>query len=302
MQWVRENKPRPEQNRLYRNALVITLGGNILLAAGKGIVAYLSGSAAVYADAANSISDVIYSILMVLGLWAAMRPPDLSHPQGHSRYEPLVGLVVTASMAFAGYEAARNAIDRYTQNALSPIALDLPSAILIARALIKVGMYLSIKRISKQTLSPTLATTARDNLSDVLTSLAAFIGVLGSNLIHPLADPIAGLIVAAWIFRNAFLAGRENLGFLTGRGATRAEVNEFIQAAESVPGVVKVHHIMTDYVGPRLMVDLHINVDGQKTLNESHDISDEVIRKLESFPNVDRAYVHVEPNDWNDQP
>lgn len=300
MQWVRDYKPNPEQERNYRTALLITMGGNLTLAVAKGIVAYLSGSAALYADAANSVSDVVYSVFMVLGLWAALRPPDLSHPQGHSRYEPLVGLAVTASMAFAGFEAARNAISRYTSGSLSAITLDLPVIILLASALIKVGMYYFINRISRRIISPTLATTARDNLSDVLASLAAFIGILGSNFIHPLADPIAGLLVALWIFRNAFLAGRENLGFLTGRGASRDEVEAFIHAAENVPGVIKVHHIMTDYVGPRLMVDLHINVDGNKTLTESHRISDAVIQVLESFPNVDRAYVHVEPHDWKD--
>lgn len=300
MQWVRNHKPNPEQDRYYRLALVITMAGNLILAVGKGIVAHFSGSAAVYADAANSVSDVVYSILMVLGLWAALRPPDLSHPQGHARYEPLVGLVVTASMAFAGFEAARNALERYMTNQLTAIALDLPSLILLASALVKVGMYVSINRISRRVLSPTLATTARDNLSDVLTSLAALLGVLGSNFIHPLADPVAGFLVALWIFRNAYIAGRENLAFLTGRSATREEVDAFISAAESVPGVIKVHHIMTDYVGPRLMVDLHINVDGEKTLDESHLISDAVIQRLESFPNVDRAYVHVEPHDWQD--
>ncbi len=300
MQWVRNHKPNPEQESNYRTALFITMGGNLALAVAKGVVAFISGSAALYADAANSASDVVYSVFMVLGLWAALRPPDLSHPQGHSRYEPLVGLAVTASMALAGFEAARNAISRYTSGSLEAITLDLPVIILLASALVKVGMYYSIHRISRRILSPTLATTARDNLSDVLTSLAAFVGILGSNLIHPLADPVAGLLVALWIFRNAFIAGRENLGFLTGRGAGREEVEAFIAAAESVPGVIRVHHIMTDYVGPRLMVDLHINVDGSKTLNESHNISDTVIQVLESFPNVDRAYVHVEPDGWKD--
>lgn len=300
MQWVRNHTPDPEQERSYRLALFITLGGNLLLAVGKGIVAYLSGSAAVYADAANSVSDVIYSILMALGLWAATRPPDLSHPQGHSRYEPLVGLLVTGSMAFAGFEAARNAFNRYVENALAPITPDLPVIILLVSALIKVLMFIAINRISRRILSPTLATTARDNLSDVLASLAAFIGVLGSNMVHPLADPVAGLLVALWIFRNAFIAGRENLGFLTGRGANREEVEAFVNAAEEIPGVIRVHHIMTEYAGPRLVIDMHINVNGEKTLNESHEISDKVIRKLESFPNVDRAYVHLEPDDWKD--
>lgn len=300
MQWTRDYQPQPEQNRLYRKALVFTLGGNLLLAASKGVVAWISGSAAIYADAANSVSDVVYSILMVIGLWMAVQPPDLSHPQGHSRFEPLVGLVVTASMAFAGFEAARNALERYLDPTISSVAMDLPAYVLLASALIKFGMFYYISRVGKQLQSPTLATTAKDNLSDVLTSIAAFLGVAGSNLIHPLADPIAGFIVAAWIFRQAFLAGKENLGFLTGKGATKDELEAFIGAAESIPGVIRVHHIVTDYVGPRLMVDMHVNVDGMKTLREAHEISDNIIKKIESFPHVDRAYVHIEPHDWEE--
>jgi cation diffusion facilitator family transporter len=299
MRWVRDYKPQTEQNKLYRTAIIITLGGNLLLAAGKGLVAAISGSAAIYADAANSVSDVVYSLLMVLGLWMAMQPPDLSHPQGHSRFEPVVGLLVTMSMAFAGYEAARNAYSRYAAGGES-FALGLPIVILLISALMKAGMFIIIRRIAKQLSSPTLNTTAKDNLSDVLTTMAAFIGVLGANFIHPLADPIAGFVVALWIFRQAFLAGKENLGFLTGKSADPEEVKEFIAAAEEIPGVLRVHHIMTDYVGPRLMLDLHINVEGTKTLIEVHEITDLVIKRLEEFPGVDRAYVHVEPDDWVD--
>lgn len=299
MRWVRDYKSQADQNRLYRNALFITMGGNLLLAVSKGIVASVSGSAAIYADAANSVSDVVYSILMVAGLWMAMQPPDLSHPQGHSRFEPVVGLIVTMSMAFAGFEAARNAYLRYTAGG-EAIAMDLPTLVLLFSAAIKAVMYVIINRTARKLSSPTLSTTAKDNLSDVLTSLAAFIGVLGSNWIHPLADPIAGFLVAIWIFRQAFLAGRDNLGFLTGKSATKEELQEFITAAEEIPGVLRVHHIMSDYVGPRLMLDLHINVDGKKTLTEVHEITDAVIKRLEEFQAVDRAYVHVEPDDWVD--
>jgi divalent metal cation (Fe/Co/Zn/Cd) transporter len=75
MRWVRDFTMQPEVTRLYRRALVITVLGNVLLAISKGIVTYLSGSVALYADAANSASDVIYSLLMVFGLWLAQRPP-----------------------------------------------------------------------------------------------------------------------------------------------------------------------------------------------------------------------------------
>ena len=299
MRWVRDFIPQKEQNRLYRTALIITVVGNVLLAGGKAIVAAFTGSAAIYADAANSISDVVYSILMVVGLYMAMQPPDLDHPQGHSRFEPLVGLIVTMSMAFAGFEAARNSIVRYIAGG-EAIQAGLPSIVLLVSAAIKAGMFIAISRIGKKLSSPTLSTTAKDNLSDVLTSVAAFLGVLGSSFIHPLADPIAGFIVAIWIFRQVILVGKENLSFLTGRGATREELDEFVKAAEEISGVIRVHHIMTDYAGPKLIVDMHINVDGMTPLKEVHQISDKVIHRLQEFSHVDRAYIHIEPDDWID--
>ena len=75
MLWIRKFQPDPLSRRLYRTALIITVAGNILLAAVKGVAAALTGSVAIYADAANSASDVMYSLLMVLGLWMAQRPP-----------------------------------------------------------------------------------------------------------------------------------------------------------------------------------------------------------------------------------
>lgn len=299
MQLVREIKPQRDQQKLYRAAIWVTIGGNLLLAGGKALVAYLSGSAAIYSDAANSVSDVVYSLLLVLGLYIATQPPDLSHPQGHARFEPLTGLIVTISMFFASYAAGSNAIQRYLAGG-EAIAINLPTLVLLFSAAIKAGMFVFIRNIAKKLNSPTLRTTAKDNLSDVLTSVAAFVGVLGSTLIHPLADPIAGFAVAIWIFIQAFKAGKENLAFLTGKGASKEEVEEFVKTAASVPGVIRVHHIMTDYVGPKLIVDLHINVDGNKSLRESHAISDAVTQKLETFPQVDRAYVHIEPDDWVD--
>lgn len=298
MRWVRDFTPQPAMARLYRNAILITLIGNVLLAIGKAIVAYYSGSVALYADAANSVSDVIYSLLMVFGLWLAQRPPDLSHPQGHSRFEPLVGLIVTFSMAFAGYEAARMSITRFFQGGIA-VEPGWPTMVLLAGAAIKAVMFLVIRRIATQVASPTLETTAKDNLSDVLTSLAAFLGALGSHFIHPIADPIGGIVVAVWIFRQAFAAGRENLGFLMGAGASADLREQLVEVAAGVPGVQRVHHTMTEYVGPRLVVDLHINVNGQMTLDEAHTIADEVIERLERLPEVDRAYVHIEPEGYD---
>lgn len=294
MRWIREVNHQQDNNRLYNEALLITILGNFLLAIGKGIVAAVSGSVALYAEAANSISDVLYSLLMVLGLKVAQRPPDLSHPQGHSRFEPLVGLMITLSMGFAGYSAGRTAIERFLTGARA-VEPGLPLIILTIAISAKIAMYFRIKRIGYQVSSPTLVTAAQDNLMDVLASGAALVGTLGSYYIHPLADPIAGLLIALWIFRAAFGAGKENLAYLTGSGASKELREQIVEIASAVPGVEKVHLVVTEYVGPHLLVDMHINVNGQMTLNKAHDISDQVIENLVALKEIDRAYVHLEP-------
>lgn len=299
MRWVRNPSPHPEEDRLFKIALAITIVGNVILATAKALAAYFSGSVALYSDAANSISDVLYSILLVIGLRMAIRPPDMSHPQGHSRFEPLAGLAVSFSMAVAGYEAGRTSIERFLEGGLA-VEPGLPTLVLILSALVKVGMFYVIRKVARQVSSPTLSTTAQDNLNDVFTSLAAFVGAVGSSLIHPLMDPIAGFLVALWIFRSAFQAAREHLNFLTGGGASEELRLKIVETVNAVPGVLGVHHLMTDYSGPRLVVDVHINVDGETTLRQTHEITDRVIGVLEDFPEIDRAYVHVEPEDWID--
>jgi len=296
MQWIRDHQPDPDRDKIYKTALFITLAGNIFLAVGKGIISYLTGSAALYADTANSVSDVIYSMAMVLGLWLAIQPPDLSHPQGHSRFEPLVGLVVSIMMAIAGYEAIRTSIGRFIAGG-EVIEMNLPTIILLTSAAIKAGMFISIKKLAKDTNSPSLRVTAKDNLSDMLTSLAAFLGILGSNFLHPLLDPVAGVLVSLWVFRAAYEAGKENLKYLTGAGADEDLRQKIIQTANNVEGVKQVHHMMSDYVGPKLIVDMHINLPGEASLDEVHTVSDRVIDALQALPEVDRAYVHVEPFD-----
>jgi cation diffusion facilitator family transporter len=299
MRWVRDHIPHPVNKRLYRDALLVTITGNVTLAVVKSLAAYFSGSVAIFSDAANSISDVLYSLLMVLGLYVSQRPPDLSHPQGHSRFEPLVGLMVSFSMAFAGYSALRASFVRFQEGGLA-VEPGLPMLVLALSAAAKVGMFYSIRAIAKKLTSPTLNTAARDNLSDVLASSAAFIGALGSTRLHPLLDPAAGVVVSLWIFYAAFAAARENLNFLTGAGASEELRQRIIEETCAVPGVLRVHHLMTEYAGPRLVADLHANVDGSTTLTESHRITDEIIARIEAMPEIDRAYVHLEPHDWEE--
>jgi cation diffusion facilitator family transporter len=294
LQRVRLETLDAERQRLYRRAIWITIAGNVLLAAAKGTVAWLSGSSAVLSDAANSISDVLYSLLLAMGLYLAQRPADESHPQGHSRFEPLVSLIITIAMGVAGVAALREGILRFISGATA-IEPGWPTVALAGSALVKVVMFLLVGRIGRQADSPAIRACGRDNLSDVLTSAAALVGVWGSDLIHPLLDPVAGVAVALWIFRAMWGILSENLGYLTGRGAGLELTEQIISVASAVPGVLDVHQVIADHVGPQLRVDMHIDVDGEIGLDQAHAIADQVQAQVEALPAVDLAFVHVEP-------
>ncbi len=293
MKYYADHSGHPAQNREFHQALIITLVGNGVLAAGKSLAASLTDSAALTADAYNSLSDLLYSVMLVIGLLIALRPADISHPQGHRRFEPLVGLVISFSMAWAGYQAVSEAVGKIFSG---PSAFDfgLPSLVLTASALVKALMYALIRRIARLVHSPTLKTAATDNLLDVITSFTAMVGILLSRIL-PLADPIAGLLVAIWIFRAAYNALKENLDFLTGAGATEEQRTDFREIIAAVPGVLNVHQIFSEHVGTKLLLDVHINVDGSTPLVEVHRIESEIEARLMKEPDVERAYIHIEP-------
>jgi cation diffusion facilitator family transporter len=291
---VRHEPADPLRRSLYRRATLVAVVGNILLAAAKGIVAVRTGSSAVLSDAANSASDTFYSLLMALGLYLAQQPPDETHPQGHSRFEPLVSLLIAAAMGVAGYTAISQGVERFRTGG-GAVMPTWPTVVLLGSVLAKVVMYRLVLDLGRRAGSPALLATARDNLADVLASMAAWLGVLGSSLVHPLLDPIAGLAVALWIFRAMWEILRENLGYLTGRGASPEVTAEIVAAASAVPGVVNVHQVIADYVGPALRVDMHIDVDGDMTLHEAHAIAERVGNKVEGLDSVNMAFVHVEP-------
>ncbi len=277
---------------LFKKAIVITLLGNLVLAASKMAVALTGKSAAILADGLNSSSDVFYSIMMVIGFWVAQQPPDKSHPQGHSRFEPLVGLMITLAMAFAAYQAVAQSVARFQDpQAIDPIT----SLVLVFSAVVKVGMYYIIRRIAEQTKNPTLRTTAIDNLTDVITTGGAFIGTIGSSLFHPITDPIAGVLVGVLIARNAFLAGRENFSFMLGGGADEETLKQIENIVMQVPDVLELHVLCAEYVGPKLVVDMHINCDASLPLARVHEIETTIMEKVKLIDEVDRVYVHIEP-------
>lgn len=282
------------QLRLYRRAIWIAVAGNGSLVLAKGAVAWLSGSTALLATTVDSATDLVYTLFMAWGLWRSRQPADESHPQGHARIEPVVGVVIALMMSLAGLEVARRAIGGLRGEPVV-FAWGLPAAALTGSALIKVIMYFAVRGLGQRAHSPGILASARDNLADVISAGTALAGVLAAHWLHPLADPLAGLAVAVWIFGSALDILRENVGYLVGRAAEPELVERIHAAASAVRGVKGVHRVIADYVGPQVRAELHVDVDGGMSFHDAHEISNAVQAAVEALDEVDLAFVHLEP-------
>lgn len=296
MKWFEDPIRNDENIRQMYLALAITLLGNLFLAVGKWTAAGISGSSALHADALNSISDVLYSLTLIIGLLISVKPADLSHPHGHERFEPVVGLVISLSMGWAGITAFRESVQKLLGGP-NPIEPGLPVLVLLTSAAVKCIMFLLIRRIAHRIGNRALDTAAKDNLMDTLTSGAAAGGVLLSGVLHPAADPIAGIVLSAWILRTAVLAFIENINYLTGHGASQQTLDGLKSEIESVPGVLGVHQLYAEYVGTKLRLDVHIDLDGSTPLTKVHEIETNIEKQMAQRGDVEHVFIHAEPKE-----
>jgi cation diffusion facilitator family transporter len=286
-----------ERSRALRRVGLLLLGANVALVALKGGAWFVTGSLAVQGEALNSLADAAYSLVTVAGLYLTTRPPDIEHPHGHERIEPFVGLFVALGIFAAGiailYQSGTALLSGTVAVTRGPTA----AAVLVVAAVAKFGLYRYVLAAGDQHNSPALTATALDNRNDILTAVAALVGVVGAAAGYPVLDPLAAVVVAAGILYTGVDVVRDNLGYLLGR-APPEELREEIRCrALDHPDVEGAHDVVAHYVGPEIDVSLHIEVQGDRTLLEAHDIETEIVDSIRELPEVDDVFVHVDPRE-----
>jgi cation diffusion facilitator family transporter len=286
-----------ERSRTLRRVGLLLLGANVALALLKGSAWLATGSLAVQGEAVNSLADSVYSLVTVAGLYLTTRPPDFEHPHGHERIEPFVGLFVALGIFAAGaailYQSGTALLSGDVEVSRGPTAV----AVLAVAAVAKFALYRYVLAASERHNSPALTATALDNRNDILTALAALVGVVGAGLGFPVLDPLAAAVVAVGILYTGVEVVRDNLGYLVGRAPPEDLRREIIRRALVHPDVEGAHDVVAHYVGPEIDVALHIEVEGDRTLLEAHDIETAVVESIRQLPEVDDVFVHVDPRE-----
>ena len=279
-----------------KKAAKIAIIANCILTALNIIVGIISGSYALVSEGAHTLSDVATSVIAYLGFRVGQKPADEGHPIGHGRAEAISGLVIVVFLAVISYEIITGAIDKI----LNPSLITIPDT--YAAIMAAVGILVNLKisdyiiNIGKQINSPAIIADGKHQKTDIFSSVAILVGVVVSNMGFPILDPIIGLVIGLLIIKTGYEIAKENIDNIMGKVPSEDLVKKVEYIANKSAKTNTAHDVKIDYLGSYAIVTLHIELDGNMRLNESHKIAHKVQENIvKEVPIIKSAVVHTCP-------
>jgi cation diffusion facilitator family transporter len=253
-------------------------------------------------DALHSASDIIATVVVLIGIRIAKKPMDKEHPYGHGKVEPIAAAFVGVTLVFAAIVIIKGIVDSIlTRTFATPTYLALGAALLSIA--VKEAMYRVTISAGKKIGSEAIKADAWHHRSDAFSSIGTLIGISGSIIGKWLnigfleyLDPIAGGIVACFIFKVAYDILKHAVKGLMDTSPGDEKLCSIGEVAAATEGVCEIGRIKGRYIGRHLFIDMEIKVDSGLTVEAGHDIADRVrARIIAADGDVGEVLVHVEP-------
>lgn len=283
----------------------VTLTGsvvNLLLVGLKAVAGVAGHSAAMISDAVHSLSDFVTDIVVLVFVRVSARPQDDDHDYGHGKYETIATLFIGLALAAAAIGivvsgAHKLAAWLQSEDLQAPGMLALWAA--LASIVVKEILYQYTRIKGKKLDSPALEANAWHHRSDALSSIGAAIGIGGAILLGKrwtVLDPLASIVVGAMLVKVAWDLLGPSFSELTDSSLPANLENEMLEIIRSVDGVEDPHNLRTRRIGNRIAAEVHIRMDGTRTLAEAHEKASEVERRFrERFGPESHIIIHMEP-------
>lgn len=287
-----------ENNKIANRVSVQTIIANLILSVFKLIIGFIGNSSAMISDAIHSASDVFSTIVVMIGIKMAAKESDKEHPYGHEKMECVAAIVLAIVLFITGLgigvEAFRTIFSGNYENLEIPGILALIAAVI--SILVKEGMYWYTRYFARKINSGALMADAWHHRSDALSSVGALVGIFGARHGFAVMDSAASLVIFVFIAKAAYDIFMDAIDKMIDRSCdetTQKQIYECILETENVLGI---DLLQTRIFGNKIYVDAEIEVDGDVTLNEAHDISELVHQRIEEkFDMVKHIMVHVNP-------
>jgi len=286
-----------DNKKVAIQTVYLSIFGNILLAAIKAITGIVGNSYALVADAIESATDVLSSMLVLIGINYSTRPPDENHPYGHGKAEALSTFAVVGFLIVSATIIVYQSILNIQTPHETPETFTL--YVLAGIIVFKEVTYRFVNKKGKEVNSTSLKADAWHHRSDAITSLLAFIGISIALIFgegFESADDWAALIASGFIVFNAYLIFRPVLGELMDEHLYDELVEKIRTISVNVEGVKGTEKCMVRKLGMYYLVDLHVRVDGNMSVIDSHTIAHKLKDEIRvQLPEVEDVLIHIEP-------
>lgn len=290
------------RHRASLRTVDIGLAANVVLAGLKTAFGVIGHSPALFADGINSLSDVVYYVVVRVFTVLGHKPPDREHPYGHERMESIASLVVGAFVLSTGVGVLLGAGQRVYQMRTGESEYGGAAVVALWIALFTIAakllLWIWTRRMGRETGNPALAALTSDHRNDAIAAAAAALGIALGRAGHPWADPAAAALVGVVIALTGVDILRTSSADLMGGQPARELAGRVRAWLLDVPGVKTVEQVRAHSFGPYLVLNVTVGVDGSLSVAEGDDIADTVERVLHERLEFLRAvHVHYHPSE-----
>jgi len=276
----------------------VSIIGNVLLFLLKLLIGVAINSLSLIADAFHSLSDVLTSIVVLVGFKFGEKPADKEHPFGHGRIEIIATLIIAFLLIVVTYDLGKSAILRI----ISPQKVKFSSIaiiFMIASAGFKEWMASFSIFLGKKINASSLIADAWHHRSDAIASLLVGLGLIFMRFNLYLIDGILAVCVAiliGWIAVRLIITSSNTL---IGEAPDSELINKISQISLSVPGVINIHDIYVHDYNTNKIISLHVEVNDNLTVDEAHDIATAVENRVKGTAQAYNVTAHIDPKERN---
>lgn len=273
----------------------VTIIWNVILSVAKFIAGIIGKSSAMISDSVHSLSDVISTIVAMIGIKIANKTSDDDHQYGHEKYECIASILLAFILFVTGISIALKGFEKFISGEnIEPTYIALLAAII--SIIIKELMYRYTIYYGNKINSVALKADAHHHRSDALSSIGAAIGIITSMTGFIYGDIIASFIIAIIICIEAVNIFKESMDKLVDKACDKSIITNIENIINNINGVENIDRLRTRQFGSKIYIDVDIAVNGDLKLTQAHDIAENVHDAIEhKIEDCKHIMVHVNP-------
>lgn len=295
----RKKPDRPvNETAIIRKLSLVSVIGNTLLSGFKMFAGVAGNSGAMISDAIHSFSDVLTTLIAWIGVKVSKRDADSSHPYGHERLECAASLILGIVLMATGIGVGKAGVENILSGNYDTLAV--PSAIALVAAVVSIvgkeAMYWYTRYYAKLINSSAFLADAWHHRSDAFSSVGSLIGIGGAMLGFPILDSVASVVICLFILKVAYDISKDALVKMLDTSCGEDYEKALEEYVAEQEGVISVDMLHSRMFGNKVYIDLEISVDGDRSLQDAHEVAERVHKDVEQqFSDVKHIMIHVNP-------